>query len=369
MKILFCSHTGAFSGGAEKSMLLIIKFLIKQGHDVIVNIPDSKSDYINALKVNDITYVTILKDSNKTSFQKLSLLIKIKKVFIRLLYILKIRRFILENNFDLVYLNTLRTTSELLASKIARKKTIIHLRGFDTKSTFRYNLLRFSDKVIVLNNYAKDFISNHVSLQNVFVIPNGVGIKTLRSKNFKGKINIIHVGSYNYRKGTDFIFNTLKDLLLDEGINFYHVGKSLPEDDFSKDVIKKNRNIIQRPNFHEIGYLPNDKLIDLLDDMHIFLLPSRIEGLPRTVLEAMERGLISVISDIPEHNELIIDFKTGLKIDFSIYSEIKKIKSLILDKEHFLEMSKNSRMEAVNNYDILKINTKIYNVIKELYED
>ena len=68
MKILFCSHTGAFSGGAEKSMLLIIKFLIKQGHDVIVNIPDSKSDYINALKVNDITYVTILKDSNKTSF-------------------------------------------------------------------------------------------------------------------------------------------------------------------------------------------------------------------------------------------------------------------------------------------------------------
>ena len=42
MKILFASHTGVFTGGAEKSMLLLIMLAKDKNNDVIVNIPDGK---------------------------------------------------------------------------------------------------------------------------------------------------------------------------------------------------------------------------------------------------------------------------------------------------------------------------------------
>lgn len=369
MKILFCSHTGAFSGGAEKSMLLLIQHLIKKGHNVTVNIPDSKKDYILKLEKLNIKNINILKDSDKTSYDSLSLLNKISKISKRIFYVFKIKEFIKQEKFDLVYLNTIRTTSELIAAKMARKKTIIHLRGFDTKSKFRYKLLSLSNRIVVLNNYAKTVVSKFINNNRIVVIPNGVKINEFSEKDFKeDNLNIIHIGSYEYRKGSDLIFKTLNIILNNPNIIFHHVGKSKPEDEFSEQILHNNKHIIALPNFIEHNYLENDELLTFLKKMHIFLLPSRVEGLPRTVLESMERGLVCVISDIPEHDELVENNVNGVKIDFMKSENIENLNSILSDRTLLKKISNKARKHLETNYDIQIINERIINLIIEVYE-
>jgi glycosyltransferase involved in cell wall biosynthesis len=53
------------------------------------------------------------------------------------------------------------------------------------------------------------------------------------------------------------------------------------------------------PGVHFTGPLPNDVVVDRLADHDVFVLPTRSEGLPVALAEAMSVGLVPVASDIP----------------------------------------------------------------------
>ncbi len=66
------------------------------------------------------------------------------------------------------------------------------------------------------------------------------------------------------------------------------------------------------------GPLPRDRVFELLDGMDIYLQPSRTEGLPRALIEAMSRGLPSTgarVGGIPELLEPARLFRPGGKHD------------------------------------------------------
>ena len=52
----------------------------------------------------------------------------------------------------------------------------------------------------------------------------------------------------------------------------------------------------------------------LLACARIMVLPSRWEGLPVSVLEAMHRGIAVVASDVPGTDELVVDGETGFLV-------------------------------------------------------
>ncbi|MDQ7857906.1 MAG: glycosyltransferase family 4 protein [Armatimonadota bacterium] len=63
-----------------------------------------------------------------------------------------------------------------------------------------------------------------------------------------------------------------------------------------------------------LGTVPRPRLVDLLDEAWCLVLPSRSEGLPRVILEAMGRGRAVVASRVGGIPELVEDHITGLLV-------------------------------------------------------
>lgn len=63
------------------------------------------------------------------------------------------------------------------------------------------------------------------------------------------------------------------------------------------------------------GQVDNDQLAKMFNEHAVFVLPSRHEGLPKVLIEAMACGLVCVGSNIPGVTDLIEDGKTGYLIE------------------------------------------------------
>lgn len=363
MKILLCSHTGVFRGGAERSLLLLAEKLKVSDIDYVINIPDGGTELIDELEKRNLKYISIYKDSDKSSLKSLSYFKIILKFVKRLVYIVKIYKYIKINNIDYVYLNTLRTTSEYIAAKLAEKKTVMHLRGFDTKSNFRFRLLKNIDRFIVLNSSAKRIILEKIidyKAENILLIPNGVNIGTFKEKIFSSqKIKIVFIGGYEYRKGADYFLEISNKLLnINDNIQIIHIGEPEPKDDFSKKLFKKYSSLFKNENYTDHGF--SNHVSDDISDAHIFLMTSRIEGMPRSLLEGMERGLIPIVSNIDELKDIIYENENGFFIDSdNIDDAINKIDNICKHINDFKYISDNARKNVESKYNINDTNKKI----------
>jgi glycosyltransferase involved in cell wall biosynthesis len=60
------------------------------------------------------------------------------------------------------------------------------------------------------------------------------------------------------------------------------------------------------------GALPHTEAMAILESCHVLIMPSRFEGLPVVLLEAMARGVVPVVSHLPGiTDEAVIDGETG----------------------------------------------------------
>lgn len=100
-------------------------------------------------------------------------------------------------------------------------------------------------------------------------------------------------------KGQEYVIRALSRLKC-ENVDFeYHlIGSGNTE---RLRGIAKKEGVSDRVFFH--GPLPHSKVLDFMDEMDIYVQPSKQEGLPRSAIEAMSRGCLCVgsrIAGIPE---------------------------------------------------------------------
>lgn len=118
------------------------------------------------------------------------------------------------------------------------------------------------------------------------------------------EFKIIHTGYMeNYRKGQDTLMKVGKSLI-EKGYKvkliFIGDGGKLEE---LKDMAK-GFHIDSKVDFR--GAINNkDEILKILRNAHIFVMPTHLEGLPRSILEAMSQGLPCVASPVDGIPELL----------------------------------------------------------------
>lgn len=335
--------------GAQKSMLKLIKSLNKKIFEYKV-VTTKNGKLKNALEQYSISVdvVELGKKANVFGGKILTYTIfeKILVVFQILFYNLKLITYIYKNNIDIVYVNDIRAlVYSFIASKILRKKIIWYVR--ENISPRIANIgFRFADNIITIaEGVLREVPSNKINkykhkLKNIYTGFDFEQFKIYNKNTVKKEFGISendlvigYLGSINERKGIDLLVEAFIDLSYQyANIQLLIVGDvSTGYEDYWGKLSAKLYEVDVK--FKHIPYTTSVSRI--YSSIDIFVLPSRSEGLPRVVVEAMAHQLAVIATDVGGTNEIIENESLGVIVKRDEKEElICGIKKLIINDEY-----------------------------------
>ena len=170
------------------------------------------------------------------------------------------------------------------------------------------NAVKYADEIIVLSKGVQDYFKETYGRETHF-IPNGVNRPQIRKANLitekfglKKDSYILFLGRLVPEKGIRYLVEAFKNVKTDKKLVI--AGGSSDTDSFMAELkeLAKNDNRILFT-----GFVQGVMLDELYSNAYIYTLPSDLEGMPLSLLEAMSYGNCCLVSDIPECAEVVED--------------------------------------------------------------
>ncbi|XZN50161.1 glycosyltransferase family 4 protein [Clostridium perfringens] len=315
MNILYLS-LGREYGGTEK---------------VIENLLDSfKNDLKNKITVvamNNTRFFQVLKlkYSNNSNIEILGLLNSNKKI-IRNIFLL--RNLIKFKKFDVIHVHSIVSNLifQLANIRLGNKSIItVHSRSdFDRKRNIKgilmnnleIFLLNRNTEIVCVSNSIKEYLLEKGLSKNIEVIHNGIyGINQkashLQIEKFKVKYSkvdsllLIYIGRLTEVKGIYNLISIIKKISKkNKNVDFLVLGEGELKLMFDEEIEKK-----QLKNVKLLGF--QNQIKDYLPYCDFLIMPSNMEGIPITILEAMSCSIPCIASNVGGIPE-IINEKNGV---------------------------------------------------------
>ena len=227
---------------------------------------------------------------------------------------------------------------------------------------------RFCSKIICVSDYDKNIALKYkiASLEKLTVVHNGVEIKEPQILNLKPqeeKIRMVFVGRLAKQKDPLLFLEAISELEqgLKEKLEVSIVGEG-PKRKKLENFIKKNNLKIKL-----LGELKRERVFEVLKQNHVFVLISKWEGFPRTILEAMTCGLAIIASDVGGTREAV-DKSCGILVERGDKEGVKNAIQCLLENPQKIEnMAKNAQNRVREKFSLEKMfkeTEKVYLSIK-----
>ncbi len=205
--------------------------------------------------------------------------------------------------------------------KMFGKRVVVTIHGIDWKrekwkagfgSKFirqgEKNAVKYANEIIVLSKGVQEYFKDTYNRETRF-IPNGVNRPEIREAylitekfNLTKDSYILFLGRLVPEKGIRYLVEAFKNIKTDKKLVI--AGDSSDTDSFMKelkDLAKDDERILFT------GFVQGQMLDELYSNAYIYTLPSDLEGMPLSLLEAMSYGNCCLVSDIPECAEVVED--------------------------------------------------------------
>ena len=233
---------------------------------------------------------------------------------------------------------------------------------------------KYADEIIVLSKNVQKYFMDTYNRDTNF-IPNGVNKPTIREpKIIKEKYGlekdsyILFLARIVPEKGVHYLLEAYKQIDTDKKLVI--AGGASHTNDYLnkiKEMVKDNPDIIMT------GFVQGRELEELYSNCYLYCLPSDVEGMPLSLLEAMSYGCMCLASDIEENRQVVEDksiiFKKGnvqdlkeqlkkaLKYKITINKK-NKIANYILKKYEWDDVTKRTIKIYKNSVENKKIRRK-----------
>ena len=203
--------------------------------------------------------------------------------------------------------------------KLFGKRVIVTIHGIDWQrekwqsgfgSKFirqgERNAVKYADEIIVLSKRVQNYFKDTYGRETHF-IPNGVSRPEIReNKLITEKFGltknsyILFLGRLVPEKGIRYLIEAFKKVKTDKKLVI--AGGSSDTDSFAQElkaIARDDNRIIFT------GFVQDQMLDELYSNAYIYTLPSDLEGMPLSLLEAMSYGNCCLVSDIAECVEVV----------------------------------------------------------------
>lgn len=350
------------SGGIEVVVENLSTRMVKKGQKVtLYNRKEDKNNLKNYKGVKIITVPTIKKKG----------LAAVSASFFATL-------FASLNNFDVIHIHAEGPAFFCWLPKIFRKKVVVTIHGLDwQRDKWKSGLgsqfikigekeaVKYANSIIVLSKNTQEYFRKKYN-RSTILIPNGVNKPKIvlpdlieKKWNLKKYDYILFLGRIVPEKGIKNLIlaykqiNTNKKLVIAGGSSdtavFYKKMEELASDD--------DRILFT-------GAVKGRILEELYSNSYLYVLPSNLEGMPLSLLEAMSYGNCVLTSDIPECKEVIEN--KGLTFKVGNIEDLKSKLYLLLNNQQLVyRLKKESKNYILNKYNWNKITDKTLEVYRE----
>lgn len=284
------------------------------------------------------------------------------------------------DNYDIIYVFAYSPNEVILRflKRIIRKPVIAGFHSFiDPWRDFLHKIYlpiflwgyRGFDALHVLNNYVYSFFRQY-GFGSIYLIPSGVDTSrfNFRSSCYIPEFRILFVGRLYEKKGIKTLAKIVTIVCQEYSrlnIRFIIAGTG-PLSHYVRKLAAKYKDKVSY-----LGYVSHKRLSDVYSNSHLILLPSKIENLPLTLLEAQSCGLPAVASDVPGIRDIVRSGRTGLLVNVEdvrgFVNSIMFFYNLYNKKpDAYYEMRKHIRKYIVIKYEWKIIIKKIEKMLVEI---
>ena len=222
--------------------------------------------------------------------------------------------------YDVIHFHAEGPCAMIWIPKLFGKRCVCTIHGLDhqrakwTGFARKYILfgekmaVKFADEMIVLSRGVQEYFQEVYERKTVF-IPNGVNMPECKNADLitsefglKKDDYILFLGRIVPEKGLRYLVEAFKQVDTDKKLVI--AGGSSDTEDFwneLKDMSQDDERIVFT------GFVQGQLLEELYSNAYIYTLPSDLEGMPLSLLEAMSYGNCCLVSDIAECAEVVED--------------------------------------------------------------
>ncbi len=268
------------------------------------------------------------------------------------------------SNYDIIHFHAEGPSAMLWIPKLFKKRCIVTVHGLDHKrgkwqNSFGSKYILFgervavkhADEIIVLSEDVKRYFMDTYGRETL-LIPNGVSkpeakepliIKEKFALSKDGYI--LSLGRLVPEKGLEYLIDAFKNVKTNKKLVI--AGGSSDSNDYAEELKQKAQDDYR---IMFTGFVDGRLLEELYSNAYIYTMPSDLEGMPISLLEAMSYGNCCLTSDIDECLQITAD--VGFSFEKGSVADLKsKIQMLCDDETLVLKCRKNAAESVLSRYN------------------
>lgn len=287
-----------------------------------------------------------------------------RKGFAAFVYAFLASILVVTKDYDVVHYHAEGSCLFLVIPSLFGIKTVATIHGLDWKRSAKWGSLgatvirmgermavRFADEIIVLSKSVQRYF-DQVYGRETILIPNGVNRPATKAAELIDEKWKLQKDSYyltlsrlTREKRIELLISAYQNM--DTERKLVIAGGSSDSDEYVKalkELAKDDERIIFT------GFVQGQEMEELFSNAYVYVLPSELEGMPLSLMEAMSYGNCCLVSDIPENVDVVKN--NGVSFETNDVEDLQRALQRLEDAPELVEQLRSESADYIcKKYD------------------